>query len=1338
MGDEPRVKYGSRETPLLDGAVLYRVGTNEEKWFSQAQLTAALQSGEWLGKKGETVQLVSDTGSPYRVDASQAAERMRGIGGGAESQEGINERRYQEKMRARYGSGVGNQFEAWSEGALRGLSFGTYDAFAVKVLGEDPEGLINRRKFWSKTALAGEIFAGVTGALASGGTSILGKGAAKYAIPAVGIPRLAMGTGEAIAGAATRRLAGRELATAGGTLAARGLGTFGRASSMAIGGAIDAAAYGAGTGLSTWALSGDPFTTDAVLSEMGTGAVHGAKYGALIGGSLSLLADGWKATWAWSKGSKDVRATERAERMSSVKADASARSTTRAAYREQADIVRKNERAINHLDKEEAKIIRELEREEERAYRKAATTDTRLEKAQEALEREGYSVEQAAALREERAVADLKREVLRKESKLETGTDILERIKARRAHLGESAAEKVTKETKTNIERLRKAESTAQGKVEKIQEELKVLDNTIERQGQVRLNKEWKKAQTEEKRAVTLAEKNKWSERMQRLETEAKQEIQRLKLERVRVTGNLGKAKKVKAEKTKAVDDLAEKQVKTGTAMERLEAVRLRRETRRSAMEEARETAASVGEAAERTELGHMIKGYDEEAGLLHKLAHKIRQNIEKTFKETKAGPTTWDKPLQDAAEASVAAREEFGEFFVGYTGVRKNGARVGRHVIDYPTETVTKWAKTNQDLYDQAILTIDELERTTVNLHRELHRVMPERAAAGKKVYDLDPLYENFKTKFGLESDVGEILRSHRRLSNAVESSNTADAVAAVELLAPGGAEPSDVSAVLPVDIPGVAAAADVLAGLYAAKRIGKGLQRRRLAKIEEQYAAQRAPDTRRLPTTAEMNRSKKLRELEVADTDLAASIAAKEAGPGKIVPKGIPEELEARYRQAQRNVQRQKEELQKAQGAQERGYEPDLPDPKKPKSARQAAQERAQRMNEGAQEYAEETKKAREAGVRAAKEGNTNTRAKHERDLKNARIRLRQIETEMEELGVAAPGKPKKPKRKPKGAKEYTKEAAIRGVAQGLYTKSRSVVGHGVLGTVVSSLFGNVSRVVMRKGLGTKVADSYVRQAKKINLAVEDFIKPAGGLRRVTPRHGEEILDKVSFWIDGEEPKSEVAIGKGYTKLQKSYLKRAEELHNMMGNREAMAENLNYRLSKLYAMDPRIAMDLEIKIHRRLTNIYSRMPKSPRMGSIASGFRDYVPPDYKIRKWARYIAVAEEPLLVLSRMSDSRLTKIEVDSIRDNYVEIYNRVQAQIVERLTDSMTRLPHRKLMQLSLLWGLPATTSMRPDFVGVLQSSYVPTPETEEPTADLSRVRQSTEQQKTNFQRVTAK
>ena len=86
-------------------------------------------------------------------------------------------------MRARYGSGIGNWFEAWNEGLLRGLTFGTYDAFAVKVLGEDPEGLINRKKFWGKTALGGEIFSGITGALASGGASILGKGAAKYDQP---------------------------------------------------------------------------------------------------------------------------------------------------------------------------------------------------------------------------------------------------------------------------------------------------------------------------------------------------------------------------------------------------------------------------------------------------------------------------------------------------------------------------------------------------------------------------------------------------------------------------------------------------------------------------------------------------------------------------------------------------------------------------------------------------------------------------------------------------------------------------------------------------------------------------------------------------------------------------------------------------------------------------------------------------------------------------------------------------------------------------------------------------------------------------------------------------
>ena len=115
-----------------------------------------------------------------------------------------------------------------------------------------------------------------------------------------------------------------------------------------------------------------------------------------------------------------------------------------------------------------------------------------------------------------------------------------------------------------------------------------------------------------------------------------------------------------------------------------------------------------------------MIKNYDTEAGILHKLAHRLRKRIGKESNDALG----WDKPLQDAAEASLQ-HGRVRRVFCWLHGYKEERCSFRSPRYRLPDRNDNKVGADNGDLYDQAILTIDELERTTVNLHRELHRVM-------------------------------------------------------------------------------------------------------------------------------------------------------------------------------------------------------------------------------------------------------------------------------------------------------------------------------------------------------------------------------------------------------------------------------------------------------------------------------------------------------------------------------------------------------------------------------------------------------------------------------------
>ena len=736
-------------------------------------------------------------------------------------------------------------------------------------------------------------------------------------------------------------------------------------------------------------------------------------------------------------------------------------------------------------------------------------------------------------------------------------------------------------------------------------------------------------------------------------------------------------------------------------------------------MEEARERVASLEAGAARTELGHLTKGYDSLSGALHKEAHHYKQRM-----RNEGGD--WDEGLESATALLHETRQEFERYFVTHTSVLDNGSRVGRNVIDYTSDGLAQWGKSDGDLYDLAIKSIDEMEAATLNLNRELHRVNVERASEGKSILELDPLFEDFNSKFGSEVSAADMLRSHKVIGDAVDGANAADAIAVMEI-----ADIAEPSALIPGDLPIIGQAAEVLAVMYAGKRL-KG----KFAPGKKPPGGAPSANERRLPTQAEIRRTQKLRALDEAAADLADATSAREAGPGKISPKGIPEELNARYRQAQRDYKKTLDDLEEVWEAEAQGYA--KVDADAPPTRAEAAAEKAQQVNRIASEAAEETKKARVSGTEAAKEKNARIRARHEKDLKNSRIRIRELEDEMESLGLNVPGRAKPKKKKQTAAQRIATDALLRGGVQGVYTGVRSQVGRGAVGTVIASVVGAGARGLMKIGLGTKVGNSYARQAKKIQVAVDNFVKPAGAIRRSAPRHAEDVLGEVSFWVFGEEPpKSEIA-GKGLSKLQRAYLARSEELHAVMGDQMSTMEHINGRMSKLHALNGKLAMDLETKIYRRLGNVYAKMPKSPAMGSVMMKFSGYLPPDYEITKWARYVAATEDPLSIVDRMSDYRLTKTEVDALKDSYGEIYHRIQMQLMEALASSEKKLPHKKMMQVSLLWGVPMHTSMRADFISVLQNSYVPPPEPQQSSADLSRVRQSSEQQRTNFQRITAK
>lgn len=247
----------------------------------EAQAAAAYRTGELTFAEGQQVTLRRGA-EQVSLGADEAASLLQSSEG-RYYDGGSSEAAQDQALRQEY-SGLWGQTKALGAGAARGLTMGLSDVAISELGGDDARTELQRLQTYGAGAgLVGEAAGTIGGALLSGGSGLLARGAS------AGV-RAGAAVGSVAERAAVR--AGLGLGLAEGGVAARALGT-----AAAFG--AEGAVYAAGAEAGRQAVANERYDGEKMVAA----GLHGALAGAALGGAGSVVASGASkaASWGASK-----------------------------------------------------------------------------------------------------------------------------------------------------------------------------------------------------------------------------------------------------------------------------------------------------------------------------------------------------------------------------------------------------------------------------------------------------------------------------------------------------------------------------------------------------------------------------------------------------------------------------------------------------------------------------------------------------------------------------------------------------------------------------------------------------------------------------------------------------------------------------------------------------------------------------------------------------------------------------------------------------------------------------------------------------------------------------
>lgn len=265
-------------------------------------------------------------------------------------------------------------------------------------------------------------------------------------------------------------------------------------------------------------------------------------------------------------------------------------------------------------------------------------------------------------------------------------------------------------------------------------------------------------------------------------------------------------------------------------------------------------------------------------------------------------------------------------------------------------------------------------------------------------------------------------------------------------------------------------------------------------------------------------------------------------------------------------------------------------------------------------------------------------------------------------------------------------------------------------ILGQIpgVAALAGGAAAKLVSGGIGKALT----KQAARTSKAIGAFLSVGAKAAPVAPVLASKVLASLRFGpSQGAQTGSDMA---------QSYKARVAEIkaqtqYDQTGRavmRPDARTKVFENLAAVRAGDPVAADRMETLAARRLEALANQIPRRPDLGGVSTGPDRWQPSDMEMRAFARFAHAVEDPIGIVERLAAGTVTPEDATAMKQVYPEMYQQIQTEIMAKLPTLRATLPFQRRLALSIFSGVPVDSSMNPQILSQLQSSFTDEPGSE--------------------------